>query len=384
MIHVALDTSGIGKNRSQKHASYKALKRLIEANQLTVHAPYVVKRELESQELEYYLKEYRLLKESLKKFMKVPKSQAVQEIINEIQIKIHESDNTINLDAENFSKAWLKGLNSKIQEIDQDQAISALESYFRGTAPLTIAKNRDDIPDSFICRGFEEIKKHVDELIIIANDKKIIQTFEKLTEYQTYRSIDLFISDNNIQNKLKGLDILEKEIIDLTSFIDKFEKINSTLHNYLESNISDEIWFSSLNLDSNYSDDDATIVGAYEGHDILIDFSDPTHYGNNQIGYNFSLLVEAEVEFLIPHHEAYSHLDDDILMHMTTWNDYLSKVNKTLQLRVNGLISIQLNINQIDLSKIAHINDEDIKDYFSNIYEESSINIESIEEICIV
>ncbi|WP_291374994.1 PIN domain-containing protein [Acinetobacter sp. UBA6720] len=159
MIHVALDTSGIGKNRSQKHASYKALKRLIEANQLTVHAPYVVKRELESQELEYYLKEYRLLKESLKKFMKVPKSQAVQEIINEIQIKIHESDNTINLDAENFSKAWLKGLNSKIQEIDQDQAISALESYFRGTAPLTIAKNRDDIPDSFICRGFEEIKK---------------------------------------------------------------------------------------------------------------------------------------------------------------------------------------------------------------------------------
>ena len=69
---------------------------------------------------------------------------------------------------------------------------------------------------------------------------------------------------------------------------------------------------------------------------------------------------------------------------MTTWNDYLSKVNKTLQLRVNGLIFIQLNINQIDPSKIAHINDEDIKDYFSNIYEESSINIESIEEICIV
>ena len=32
MIHIALDTSGIGKTKSQKEASYLALKRLIKAN----------------------------------------------------------------------------------------------------------------------------------------------------------------------------------------------------------------------------------------------------------------------------------------------------------------------------------------------------------------
>ena len=87
MIHIALDTSGIGKTKSQKEASYLALKRLIKANQLTIHAPYVVKRELETQELEYYLKEYRLLKESLRKFLRVPKSEVVHKIINDIQHK---------------------------------------------------------------------------------------------------------------------------------------------------------------------------------------------------------------------------------------------------------------------------------------------------------
>ena len=89
MIHIALDTSGIGKTKSQKEASYLALKRLIKANQLTIHAPYVVKRELETQELEYYLKEYRLLKESLRKFLRVPKSEVVHKIINDIQILVY-------------------------------------------------------------------------------------------------------------------------------------------------------------------------------------------------------------------------------------------------------------------------------------------------------
>ena len=91
MIHIALDTSGIGKTKSQKEASYLALKRLIKANQLTIHAPYVVKRELETQELEYYLKEYRLLKESLRKFLRVPKSEVVHKIINDIQKQIEEN-----------------------------------------------------------------------------------------------------------------------------------------------------------------------------------------------------------------------------------------------------------------------------------------------------
>ena len=176
MIHIALDTSGIGKNKSQKDASYLALKRLIKANLLTVHAPYVVQRELETQELEYYLKEYRQLKESLKKFLRVPKSPLVHEIINDIQKKIEESEVNINEDAVSFSQSWLKGLNANIQPIDTNQAISALEAYFRGTAPLTSPKNREDIPDSFICHGIEEIKKNFSELVIIASDKKVVNT----------------------------------------------------------------------------------------------------------------------------------------------------------------------------------------------------------------
>lgn len=344
----------------------------------------MVKREIETQELDYYLKEYKALKDSLRKFLKVPKSEDVHKLIISIQKNIQNYEEIITIDAEKFSSSWLIGLDAKIQDIDQNQAITALEAYFKGTPPFTSVKNREDIPDSFICRGFEEIQKKYKFLTVIADDKKIIRNFEKLDVYKVFKSIDEFIADAEIQEKLKGLNILEKEITELSQFITKYENSTLILHNYLESHISDEIWNSTIHLDSYNGDEEATITTAYEGNSIEINLESPIHYGNNQIGYSFSLLVEAEVEYFITHHDAYSHLDEDVLMHMTNWNDYVSKVSKVFELRVNGIISIQINTQQIDPSIIEKLDTNDLQDFLSNIYQESILNIESIEEIYII
>ena len=386
MIHIAIDTSGIGvgTKRSIKNASYQALQRLINAKQLTVHIPHVVKREIETQQLNYYLEEYNLLKNSLRKFLKVPKSAKVQKNFSDIQEIISNSEQSTNNDAQIFSSSWIKGLNAHIQEIDQQQALDALEAYFNGSPPLTSPKNREDIPDSFICRGFEEIKKNVDLLIIIADDKKIIKTFENLSGYKIFKNINDFIFDDDIQQQLKGLNVLENEITNLSQCITKYENLTLTLHNFLETHISDEIWNSTIHLDSYNGDDQATITTAYEGNSIEIDLENPIHYGNNLIGYNFSLHVEAEVEYFITHHDLYSHLDEDILMHMTNWNDYVSKISKIFELRVNGIVSIQISIEKIDPSIVSKSDVDSLQEYFSNIYEDSIINIESIEDIHIV
>lgn len=385
MIHVALDTSGIGKNRNQKNASYKALKRLVEANQLTIHIPYVVKRELETQELAYYLNEYRAVKDNLRKFLKVPKSKEIHEITLSINEQIENAEQKILEDAQIFSRSWLDGLHSQIQELDVSQTIQALEAYFNGLAPLTTIKNREDIPDSFICRGIERIKSNLESLTIIANDKKIIKSFENSINYKIFKNIDDFIASPKIQEKLKGLDIIEKETVDLTNFINKFEKINPIIHNYLESNISEELWQVTINLDSiDNGDDEATITSAYDGENIKVNFDEPIHYGNNQLGYYFELQVEAEIEYFMNIHDTYSHLDDDILMNMTYWNDYISKVSRTAQLHVSGVISIQIIINQIDSAIFSDLKHSDLDEELNNIYEESKINIESIDEIHIV
>jgi molybdopterin-binding protein len=51
-------------------------------------------------------------------------------------------------------------------------------------------------------------------------------------------------------------------------------------------------------------------------------------------------------------------------MHMTNWNDYVSKVSKVFELRVNGIISIQINTRQIDPSIIAKLDTDDLQDFF--------------------
>lgn len=71
-------------------------------------------------------------------------------------------------------------------------------------------------------------------------------------------------------------------------------------------------------------------------------------------------------------------------MHMTNWNDYVSKISKIFELRVNGIVSIQISIEKIDPSIVSKSDVGSLQEYFSDVYQNSIINIESIEDIYIV
>lgn len=156
MIHVTMDTSGIGQNRSINHATFKALKRLAEDGQICVHIPYVVKREVETQEYDRYLKEYQAALSAIKKLNNLRKDASIHEISTNLHTQLKTLETDIKSDACEQATSWFKELNAKIYTIDSKQAEKAFEAYFLGTPPLTNAKNREDIPDSFICRGIEK------------------------------------------------------------------------------------------------------------------------------------------------------------------------------------------------------------------------------------
>lgn len=383
MINIALDTSGIGKNRSQNHASYKALKRLIAAEELKVYIPYIVKKEIETQELAYYLTDYKNLKESLKKFTKIPKSTEVHEIISSIQKQIKDSEDKILEDANNFSNSWINGLNAEIQEIDSNQTLLALEAYFNGTAPLTSIKNREDIPDSFICRSIEKIQHDVGLLTVIADDKKIVKTFEGKENYTLFNKIDDFISTDEIQEKLQALDIISSKIGNLLQFIQQSEISNPTIRDYLSENIGDAIWNATV-YGITYSNDanKATISSASNGQDIHIDFTKPIHYGSDQIGFPFELTTEVEIEYFIDKSEYYMNLEygtEDLAV--GDWNDHVFEASEYIEVNVSGIISVKIGTKNLDLSEISELEEDEFDDYFHDVYREAELNIETIEEI---
>lgn len=383
MINIALDTSGIGKNKSTNHASYKALKRLIEANQIKIYIPYVVKREIETQQLAYYLTDYKNLCESLKKFSKIPKSLEVSEIISSLQQQIQNSEVKILEDASNFSSSWINGLNAEIQEIDTDQTLLALEAYFNGTAPLTSAKNREDIPDSFICRSIEKIKNNVGPLTIIAEDKKIIKTFEDKEDCILFNKIDVFISTNEIQEKLKALDIISSKIGNLLQFIQRSETSNPTIQDYLSENIGDAIWNETVD-GITYSNDgnQATISSTSNGKNISIDFSKPIHYGSDQLGFPFELITEVEIEYFIDKSEYYMNFDYGTEnLSVGDWNDHVFEASEYIEVEVSGIISVKISTKNLDLTEISELEEHEFDDYFHDVYREAELNIETIEKI---
>lgn len=393
MIHIAIDTSAIGQSKSTNDANYKALQRLVAAKEIAIHIPYIVKKEIESQEKDFYLTRYKALQQSLKEFNSVQKPTELYEKINGIKNDIKQIDNIILSDAERFSNAWVNGLDSNIWELNATQSLSAWDAYFNGTAPLTSKKNREDIPDSFICSAIEEIKETVTNLTVLAKDSKVYNTFKDMSNIEVHKTIVDFINSKKIQEILEELDtvrgksILQGKLTNLVDFIKEYEATTSLMESFLESQIGEKILYAKI-YDiplSNDMDGEATINSYHNGENIRIDLDNPIHYGDNQIGYNFELEVEVLVDYFVNKSDYYSefYAGQNLASNISVedWNDHVLHAESDVNIKVTGIVSITIDTSNVDFSKIAKCDPDDLDDHLHDLYSESIINIESIGEI---
>lgn len=393
MIHIAIDTSSIENNKSVNDANYKALQRLVNSNEITIHIPYIVKKEIESQEKEYYLTKYKQLQKSLRQFNRVQKPPEIYKKFNEIKNEVDQIEDTILSDAERFSNSWVNGLNSKIWELNTAQSISAWDAYFNGTAPLTLKKVRDDIPDSFICSAIKEIKDAVTNLIVLANDIKVYDTFKDMPNVEVHKTIRDFINSKKTQEILEDLDtitgknIVQSKLANLVDFIKKYEATTSLMEYFLQSKVGEEIVDSNI-YDiplSNDEDGEASITSYNDGENVKIDLDNPIHYGDNQIGYNFELEVEVLVDYFVNKSDYYSelytgkHLASNISVE--DWNDYVLHAESDIIIKVTGTVSITIDTTNVDFSEIAKCDPDELDDYLHDLYSESIVKIESIGEL---
>lgn len=393
MIHIAIDTSAIENNKSVNDANYKALQRLVDANKITIHIPYIVKKEIESQEKEFYLTRYKALQKSLKEFNSVQKPTELYEKFNGMKKEVKQIDSEILSDVERFSNAWVNGLNSNIWELNKAQAISAWDAYFNGTAPLTSKKNREDIPDSFICTAIKEIKETVTNLTVLAKDSKVYNTFKDMSNIEIHKTIVDFINSKKVQEILEELDtirgkvILQGRLTNLVDFIKEYEATTNLIESFLESQIGEKILYANI-YDiplSNDMDGEASINSYHNGENIRIDLDNPIHYGNNQIGYNFELEVEVLVDYFVNKSDYYSEFysGQNLASNISVedWNDHVLRAESDINIKVTGIVSITIDTSNVDFSEIAKCDPDDLDDHLHDLYSESLINIESIGEI---
>jgi hypothetical protein len=135
--------------------------------------------------------------------------------------------------------------------------------------------------------------------------------------------------------------------------LQEYENSTKKLSNFLFENIGYKI-IGEVFSDSSIPDDnnEATIQSHYEPNNIQLDFSDVTYYGNGQCGVWFSLEITVIAYYYLFKQDYYC-IDEDKQPSVTDHNDHYYEAEEEFNLNINGLISVTINISDIDLGDFS-------------------------------
>lgn len=215
-------------------------------------------------------------------------------------------------------------------------------------------------------------------------DKKIIRNFEAKTGYTLYEDIGSFIKSNQIQNRIKELDIIKnaKKIIKLISINNE---LNEELEFYISKNIGEEIHGMTINNPSIPDDNnEATITMYGADENIILNFNNSTYYGNGQFGIDFTTDIEVNVVYYVYKADYYSMDENDINFSISDHNSHFFEAEDEFTVKVDGTISFKLNYQNFDIDKADELDKESLDDYLTSIFISKETQIETINKIKIL
>ena len=376
---VVLESSAISKVYD-KNADYLALSRLAGKNVIEVYVPHIVKREIETQRIDDFVTEVNKTLASLKKLKKKVNSQIIENAFSSMNDSKEQLIEDVKLKTDNY----FANLNSKFHKLNEKQALEAFEAYFNGTVPLTAPKNRMDIPDSFVCREIEDIQYNSNEekIILIANDSKIVNTFKDNANYEVYQTIESFIKTSEIQIELSKIDSLEEIENDPTKFITQYEHSTEHIRDCLVDKIGEYLVGKTIK-DGRIPDDNGEgQVSSYDSaNDIRLDFDSIVSYGDNQYGLYFTARLWVYIDFFVFKSDYHS---NDYDFGIEDWNDHYYFAQDEFQLEVEGRVSIKFDLTPEIIAEALQYSDDEFEDYLNDIYMQSTVEVESIDETYII
>ena len=368
MKHVALDTSIFRNNPTFNSLGFRALARLCKAEVYQLHLPYIVEREFQTQQVELITRDSKKALSGIKSLKRKPSSKGLQETLSEIEASIKDASIAAKKEAENQIVDWAESIDAIRHPLSLDEATKAMEAYFKGTVPLKEPKIRDDIPDSFLVRSLENIAIQSGNLVVVATDKKVRDSFYDNAAVQTFDSLSAFIESEGVQEQIKELDLLE-QFDEIKSAITAFEEDTSEISSAVASQIGSQLLYKTITGESIPDDNhEATIMSEDEPEEVDLDFDQFAYYGYGLFGLGFSLSMPVQAYYYIFKSDYYT-LDPDFLPSISDHNEHYFEAEQEFQICVNGIVMIQVDRENLDLNEISESIDPDL------------ILIDEIEEI---
>lgn len=365
MINIVLDTNIYRKNPSRSDLPFQALARLAKADLVKVHLPYLVEREFQTYRRSLCQKDLSSAESALSSLLKKELSPASKALVEATLAGIKEYWEAVLIDAEQSLPAWAADIGAIRQELTLEQSKSALEAYFQGTAPLTEAKKRSDIPDSFIFQAVKSIPT-TSPLVVISEDGKLANAISPIENASTFNSLAAFIEEQSTQALIVDLDITDK-LPQIIAIIEQHQAETNEISTSIGGEIGERLVNTTIHS-SDIPDDnnEATVTGYNDAEDIELHFEEANYFGNGDIGLPFSLSVTVSAYFYIYKSDYYAmDLDIGVIDH----NDHYFQAEDEFHLSVSGTARIS-----VPMPTLLSLEADDIADALE-------VTIDSIEEV---
>jgi hypothetical protein len=262
--------------------------------------------------------------------------------------------------AEKKIETWMREVYAVEVPLSLKQSTAAMESYFTGDKPFRLIKCKEDIPDGFIYQSIIEIKSEIkDTLYVGVEDKGLRAALSKIKGIKACKDLYALIKLDEFENELKKLDLEEENFTLLSKALSTTADVDASFTKIIEKEIGEllvgeEVLDSASDPFDSFDHEGVMVTSYNEPEKIKFTLDKLEYYGDGQIGIPFECQILVNGVYYIDKREYWSRQDDNYhgLPSVTSHNDHVYEAEGEFLLHVDGVISADFDLNELDFSNL--------------------------------
>jgi hypothetical protein len=383
MLHVVLDTTVLRNDPARKKAAFQSLKRLSQVKAVQVYIPYVVKHEFLSQEEELYQSQVQKIISCVQDLQRRPLPETTAKLLESSIESFKQIKPELSQFSEYELQVWCEVTGAEVLPVHISHGQRVIDSYFQGKSPFKKKKSREDFPDAFIWQAIFDISENLPQIYVVTNDSAVSTALTTQKNIISVRNLDDFIALEACQKIIQKLEFEEaresNKAANLRRVINLLPDNKLSVTYSMESALVKEFQGKVIkSFDIPTHNHKATVDYLGNIEDVDFHIGQVSYYGSSIFVIRFSVKMEALLSYFIDKADYWA-LDDEKTerMSMNDWSDHLYSVDEDYSLEVEGRMSIMLNSNILEQSKLA---DEDIIEGIK----EAEIRIDVIDKVSVL
>jgi hypothetical protein len=338
---LVLDSTAYRAN-SQNGVHFQGLTRLCNHGFIQLKIPFMVEQEAVSQKKHEASKLFAAATNALQKLAGSPSltSDEAQEVRTFEQSVGKLGESAAYARITETWEYWKEFTRAETIEFTAAHAQAAILAYIEGAPPVHPAKNRNDLPDSFIYQQIRELAS-ADTVTVISGDDGLRKALEGVQNVTVFKRLPEFLESGPSQELFQKLDEKDKE--HQRSIVLEFLRSNAEgLVSLLEKEGGDKIVGINLPFDDPSSNPNEHSISGYgEPTGIIIDFEGLQYFGGGEYSLPFEFSSEVLIEFFIDKSEYWT-IDEEDQPSVSDWNDYVYHAESQEEVRVHGILKISI------------------------------------------